>query len=163
MLLAARSVLRATWEILVSAILVPVYRRHQITQVSPCTLGNPCPTCAQHVVCFAGNPCKSCRRGRWHECERASPAEPAFYVKFADAVRLVKNRLAKFIHQNAALQLKYWPTCATPVAKWTNAWSSTMPLACAMRARSLISAGPRDSWPRLQRRSAFVLKGLRWF
>jgi len=28
-------------------------------------------------------------------------------VKFADAVRLVKNRLAKFIHQNSALQLRY--------------------------------------------------------
>jgi hypothetical protein len=91
----------------VSAILVPVYRRHQITKVSPCTLGDPCPTCAQHTVCFAGNPCKSCRRGRWHECERASPAQPAFFVKFADAVRLVKNRLAKFIHHNSALQLKY--------------------------------------------------------
>ncbi|HWX56675.1 MAG TPA: hypothetical protein VN176_18985 [Verrucomicrobiae bacterium] len=90
-----------------SARLVPVYRKHQPTQVSPCLLAEPCPVCALHVACRAGSPCKACRRGKAHHCERASPAEPAFLVKIADAVRLVKNGLASFVHQNSAVQLNY--------------------------------------------------------
>ena len=87
--------------------LVPVYRKHQPTMVSPCTLANPCTVCASHSVCHSGRPCKACRRGKAYQCQFASPAEPAFLVKIPDAVRLVKNGLANFIHQNSAVQLNY--------------------------------------------------------
>ncbi len=42
-----------------------------------------------------------------YQCQLASPAEPAFLLKIPDAVRLVKNGLANFIHRNSAVQLNY--------------------------------------------------------
>lgn len=87
--------------------LVPVYRKHQPTFVSPCFLGEPCPTCAIHAPCLQGQPCKSCRRGKAYQCERAYPAPPAFVVRFRSALQLVRDGAAVFIHQNNALQLTY--------------------------------------------------------
>ena len=61
--------------------IVPVYRMYQSTMISSCILGTPCPSCAQMAVCrTSGYKCRSCRRGGRHICERASFAEPAFYV-----------------------------------------------------------------------------------
>lgn len=87
--------------------LVAVYRMHQPTLVSPCVLGNLCPTCALHKPCQAGHPCGGCRRGRAYQCEREAAADPAFSVKIREAVRLVQDGLANFIHRNTALQLNF--------------------------------------------------------
>lgn len=85
--------------------LVPVYRKHQPTFVSPCSLGEPCPTCAAHAHCLRERPCKGCRKGRAYECERASPAQPAFLVRHRSAIQLVLDGAAVFIHKGNALQL----------------------------------------------------------
>ncbi len=90
-----------------STSLVPVYRKFQPTMISPCTLGAPCPACRAHAPCRDGRRCKRCRRGKPWECERASPAAPAFLVKAVEAIRLVRDGLASFIHHNTALQLNY--------------------------------------------------------
>ena len=87
--------------------LIAVYRMHQPTLVSPCILGDPCRICAFHASCHSGRPCKGCRRGKAYECERAYAADPAFVLKIAAAVQLVKDGLAKFIHRNTALQLNF--------------------------------------------------------
>jgi hypothetical protein len=89
----------------VSEPLIPVYRKHQPPFVSPCILGEPCPTCAIHAYCQAGHPCKGCRRGRPYECERACPALPAFVVSHRSAIQLVLDGAAVFIHKGNALQL----------------------------------------------------------
>jgi hypothetical protein len=86
---------------------IPVYRLHQPTLVSPCLLGNLCPTCTLHQKCIAGSYCYHCRRGKPFACERQTPAIPAFTVGVAEALRLVHNREATFIHQNTALQLTF--------------------------------------------------------
>lgn len=85
--------------------LIPVYRKHQPTFVSPCSLGEPCPTCAAHAHCHKEHPCKGCRRGKVYECERASPALPAFVVRHRSAIQLVLDGAAVFIHKGNALQL----------------------------------------------------------
>lgn len=85
--------------------LIPVYRKHQPTFVSPCSLGEPCPTCAAHAYCLRERPCKGCRKGRAYECERASPALPAFIVRHRTAIQLVLDGAAVFIHKRSALQL----------------------------------------------------------
>jgi hypothetical protein len=85
--------------------LIPVYRKHQPAFISPCILGEPCPTCALHKLCQAGHPCGACRQGEQYDCERSSPALPAFVVRFAGAMQLVRDGAAVFIHKNTALQL----------------------------------------------------------
>lgn len=87
--------------------LIPVYRKHQPTFVSPCFLGEPCHTCAIHAQCQNGHPCKGCRRGKPYQCERAYPAPPAFVVRFRSALQLVRDGAAVFIHQKNALQLTF--------------------------------------------------------
>ena len=86
--------------------LVPVYRMHQPAFVSPCILGDPCPTCAVHAYCMS-NPCKDCLQGKTVGCERAYPAPPAFAVRIPSAIRLVRDGMAEFIHQNNALRLTF--------------------------------------------------------
>lgn len=86
--------------------LVPVYRMHQPSFVSPCILGNPCHTCAIHAYCLS-DPCKDCLQGKTVDCERAYPALPAFAVRIPSAIRLVRDGMAEFIHQNNALRLTF--------------------------------------------------------
>jgi hypothetical protein len=90
----------------VSQYIVPVYRMHQPTFLSPCTLGEPCHTCVVHAYCLS-DPCKDCLQGKTVECERAYPAPPAFAVRFISAIKLVRDGLAVFIHKNTALQLTF--------------------------------------------------------
>jgi hypothetical protein len=90
----------------VSHYFVPVYRMHQLTLLSPCLLGHPCYTCAIHAHCVS-DPCARCSQGKAVLCERAYPATPAFTVRFRSAVNLVRDGMAKFIHQNSALQLTF--------------------------------------------------------
>jgi hypothetical protein len=90
----------------VSQYIVPVYRMHQPTFLSPCILGEPCHTCAVHAYCLS-DPCKDCLQGKTVECERAYPAPPAFAVRFISAIKLVRDGLAVFIHKNTALQLTF--------------------------------------------------------
>lgn len=85
--------------------LIPVYRKHQPPFVSPCIMGEPCPTCAAHAHCHGEHPCKGCRQGKSYECERASPALPAFVVRYRSAIQLVLDGAAVFIHKGNALQL----------------------------------------------------------
>jgi len=89
----------------VSDPLIPVYRKHQPTFVSPCSLGEPCPTCAAHAYCRGERPCKGCRKGKAYQCELASPAMPAFVVRHRSAIQLVLDGAAVFIHKGNALQL----------------------------------------------------------
>ena len=89
-----------------SQLLVPVYRMHQPTLFSPCILGDPCHTCAIHAYCLS-DPCKDCLQGKAVACERAYPAPPAFGVRVLSAIRLVRDGMAQFIHQNNALQLTF--------------------------------------------------------
>lgn len=86
--------------------LVPVYRMHQPSFVSPCILGVPCRTCAIHAYCLS-DPCKDCLQGKTVECERAYPAPPAFAVRIISAIALVRDGMAEFIHQNNALRLTF--------------------------------------------------------
>jgi hypothetical protein len=79
---------------------------HQPTLFSPCILGDPCHTCAIHAYCLS-DPCKDCLQGKTVGCERAYPAPPAFAVPVPSAIRLVRDGLAQFIHQNNALQLTF--------------------------------------------------------
>jgi hypothetical protein len=69
-------------------------------------LGDPCSSCLYHQQCILGDPCYVCRRGDI-DCERKYPAEPAFFVTFSQAVRLITYREAKFVHRNSAIQLTY--------------------------------------------------------
>jgi hypothetical protein len=87
--------------------LVPVYRREQRTLTSPCVLGRPCPTCVKHARCRTGRFCYDCRRGLRWECERATPAEPAFYLKPVQAITLVRYEMARFVNQNSGIQLLF--------------------------------------------------------
>ena len=89
-----------------SEALVPVYRMHQPSFVSPCILGDPCHTCAIHAYCRS-NPCKDCLQGKTVTCERAYPAPPAFAVRVVSAIKLVSDGMAEFIHQNSALRLSF--------------------------------------------------------
>lgn len=90
----------------VSDELVPVYRMHQPSFVSPCILGAPCRTCAMHAYCLS-DPCKDCLQGKSVACERAYPAPPAFAVRIISAIALVRDGMAEFIHQNNALRLTF--------------------------------------------------------
>jgi hypothetical protein len=90
----------------VSEPLIPVYRMHQPTLVSPCSLGDPCHSCAIHAYCLS-DPCKGCLSGKPYECERAYPAPPAFAVRIRSAIKLVTDGMAGFIHRNNALQLTF--------------------------------------------------------
>lgn len=87
--------------------LIPVYRMHQPSLISPCIMGELCPTCTRHAPCQAGHPCKGCRQGKVYECERAYPTLPAFAVRYAGAVQLVRDGFATFIHHNTALRLTF--------------------------------------------------------
>ena len=79
---------------------------HQPAFVSPCILGDPCRTCAIHAYCLS-DPCKDCLQGKTVVCERAYPAPPAFAVRVASAISLVRDGMAEFIHQNNALRLTF--------------------------------------------------------
>jgi hypothetical protein len=87
--------------------MVPVYRQHQPRWISPCVLGNLCLVCRTHAPCLAGSPCRGCRRGKLFQCERATPAPPAFRLAFRDAITLVKDGLAIFRDGNTCLQLNF--------------------------------------------------------
>lgn len=87
--------------------MVPVYRQHQPRWNSPCVLGNLCLVCRTHAPCLAGSPCRGCRRGKLYQCERATPASPAFRLVFRDAITLVKDGLAIFRDGNTCLQLNF--------------------------------------------------------
>ncbi len=87
--------------------LVPVYRRKQPTITSSCVLGTPCATCIKHAACRTGRFCSDCRRGLSWECERAMPAEPAFYLKPLQAITLVRHEMARFVNQNSGIQLLF--------------------------------------------------------
>lgn len=91
----------------VSILFVPVYRMHQPTVVSPCLLGNLCPVCTLHQLCFSGRECQWCKRGQAFDCERASPAEPAFHLRFRTALSLMYDGLAKVVHRDSAIQLLF--------------------------------------------------------
>lgn len=86
--------------------LVPVYRMHQPSFVSPCILGDPCRTCTLHAYCLS-DPCNDCLQGKTVTCERAYPAPPAFAVRIPSAIALVRDGMAEFIHQNNALRLTF--------------------------------------------------------
>lgn len=79
---------------------------HQLSLLSPCLLGHPCYTCAIHAYCLS-DPCKDCLQGKTVACERAYPAPPAFAVRVVSAIRLVRDGMAQFIHQNNALRLSF--------------------------------------------------------
>ena len=85
--------------------LVAVYRMNQLSYDSPCLLGDPCPTCALHKECQAENRCDDCLRGRRRDCERQTPAKPAFWAKRRVALALLHCGLATFIHQHTAVRL----------------------------------------------------------
>ena len=87
--------------------MVPVYRQHQPRWTSPCQLGNLCLVCRTHAPCLAGTLCRGCRRGKLFQCERATPAPPAFTLAFRDAITLVKDGLAVFRDGNTCLQLNF--------------------------------------------------------
>lgn len=92
----------------VSQRIVPVYRLYQSTLTSPCVLGSPCPSCVQRALCRgSAYPCRVCRRGGRHSCERASFAEPAFYVTVRYALDLIRNGLARFVNRNTGIQLTF--------------------------------------------------------
>ena len=84
---------------------VAVYRMNQLSWDSPCFLADPCPTCAQHKLCHAGEPCDRCLRGKIYDCERATPARPAFWATIRAAMYLLESGLATFVHRNTALRL----------------------------------------------------------
>jgi len=84
---------------------VAVYRMNQLSWDSPCFLADPCPTCAQHKLCHAGEPCDRCIRGKIYDCERATPARPAFWATIRAAMYLLESGLATFVHRNTALRL----------------------------------------------------------
>lgn len=87
--------------------LIPVYRQQQRTITSSCVLGRLCRICQIHALCVAGELCRDCRRAIPYVCERARPAEPAFYLKPVQAITLVKNSLARFVNQNSGIQLTF--------------------------------------------------------
>jgi len=87
--------------------MVPVYRQHQPRWTSPCQLGNLCLVCRTHAPCLAGTLCRGCRRGKLFQCERATPAPPAFMLAFRDAITIVKDGLAVFRDGNTCLQLNF--------------------------------------------------------
>ena len=96
----------SAWFVLVP-LLIPVYRMNQFILESPCQLGNPCRVCSRHRHCIEPRLCSRCRHNKRPECPLATPAEPAFGVKFRQALTLIYNGMAVFIHRNAALQLTF--------------------------------------------------------
>lgn len=87
--------------------LVAVYRKDQPRWQSPCQLGTPCLTCRTHAPCLAGTLCRGCRRGKAFQCERATPASPAFWLSFKDALLLKQDGLADLRDGNTTLQLNF--------------------------------------------------------
>jgi hypothetical protein len=80
---------------------------NQLAMQSGCLLGEPCPTCRRHLPCRTAKPCRDCRRKKTWECERAQPAPPAFTLRFDQALALVRQGLAVFIHRQSALRLTF--------------------------------------------------------
>jgi len=85
--------------------LVPVYRMLQFTRKSPCQFGNPCPTCIRFAA--SGGDLQHYFRGVNYICERAVPAPPAFFLTRRKALFLVRNGLARLIHEAYAVQLTF--------------------------------------------------------
>ena len=146
--------------------LVPVYRKHQPSFVSPCSLGEPCATCAAHAHCHGDHPCKGCRKGKAYDCERASPAQPAFLVRHRSAIQLVLDGAAVFIQQGNALRLTIEKlahlrglTCKVEdmamfeyaagsgfIRKAVNmGWGYSIPIIAVSSAEELSSAAPRKA------------------
>jgi hypothetical protein len=90
-----------------SAPRIGVYRMNQIALQSSCLLGDPCPVCRLHASCHGLKRCRDCRRGRAWNCERAYLTPPAFTVQFKQALALINQGLAVFIHRNKALRLTF--------------------------------------------------------
>jgi hypothetical protein len=86
---------------------IGVYRMNQLTMQSGCMLGDLCATCRLHASCRTAKPCRDCRRKKTWECERARPTPPAFTVRFHQALALVRQGLAVFIHRQSALRLTF--------------------------------------------------------
>jgi hypothetical protein len=86
--------------------LVPVYRMFQFTRSSPCQFGNPCPTCVRYAA-DGGRQNDYYFRGVTYICERAVPAPPAFLLTRRKALSLVRNGLARLIHEAYAVQLTF--------------------------------------------------------
>ena len=85
---------------------VGVYRMLQFTRKSPCQLGKACPTCIRFAE--SGGDLKDYYfRGVDYICERAVPAEPAFFVTRLQGLTLVRNGMARLIHDAYALQLTF--------------------------------------------------------
>jgi hypothetical protein len=80
---------------------------NQIALQSSCLLGDPCPVCRLHAGCHGTQRCRDCRRGKAWNCERAYLAPPAFTVQFRQALALINQGLAVFIHRNKALRLTF--------------------------------------------------------
>lgn len=78
----------------------------QFTRTSPCQLGKACPTCLRFAETGGGLQ-EYYFRGVDYICERAVPAEPAFFVTRAQGLSLVRNGLARLIHEAFALQLTF--------------------------------------------------------
>lgn len=86
--------------------LVPVYRLYQFTWESPCFLAPPCSACQAYALEFGQQDSYQHRRGQ-SVCERATPANPAFYVTRRQGLILVYAGLATLIHGGNALQLTF--------------------------------------------------------
>lgn len=80
--------------------LVPVYRKHQPAQWSPCMLGSPCEVCLLHIECKGGNRCRQCVKGKRANCLRVEDATPAFMVTKTAAIKMVKAGFAEFGNSN---------------------------------------------------------------
>lgn len=85
---------------------VGVYRMFQFTRWSPCQLGKACPTCLRFAA-SGGDLQDYYFRGVKYICERAEPAEPAFFVTRLQGLTLVRNNLARLIHDAFAVQLTF--------------------------------------------------------
>lgn len=86
--------------------LVPVYRMLQFTRTSPCQLGKACPACLRFAA-SGGDLGHYYFRGVKYICERAEPAPPAFYLTRRKALSLVRNGMARLIHEAFAIQLTF--------------------------------------------------------
>lgn len=78
----------------------------QFTRRSPCQWVKACPTCLKFAA-SGGDLEDYYFRGLKYICERAVPAEPAFYVTRLQGLTLVRHGLARLIHDAYALQLTF--------------------------------------------------------
>ena len=86
--------------------IAPVYRYYQFIWDSPCILGTPCPACVEFAL---KKRVDDVYRHRFGDCicKRATPAKAAFRVTKNQALTLVWNELAVFVHSGNAIQLTF--------------------------------------------------------